>query len=200
VGRLAEQKGHEGLLRAVPDIARREPNAHFVWVGNGPLESDLRERVRETRLNERVFIFPQRDDVPELMAASDLVVLPSLFEGLPLVVLEAMSAGLPVVGTRVCGTSEAISDGVTGRLVEPGDVGVLAAAVLEVLEQPELAARWGAAGRLRVEREFTADRMGRETRALYESLLRPPRTLHLDAAAHADLSGTVAPYPVTSDW
>ncbi len=72
-----------------------------------------------------------RDDVPELMTAADFFVLPALFEGLPLVILEAIAAGLPVIGTRVCVISEAVIDEITGRLVEAGDVQVLAAAVLE---------------------------------------------------------------------
>ena len=118
----------------------------------------------------RVLFLGQRDDVPELMAGSDLLALPSLFEGLPLSALEAMAAGLPVVGTRVCGTSEAVLDGVTGRLVEPGDPEALAEAIVEVLQAPGLAARMGAAGRLRVEREFGAARMACETAAIYEEL------------------------------
>ena len=111
----------------------------------------------------------------DLMAAADLVVLPSLFEGLPLVVLEAMAAGLPVVGTRVCGTTEAVCDGMTGRLVEAQDAAALADAVLEVLERPELAARWGDARRRRFEREFQPARMARETAAVYEELLGAQR-------------------------
>ena len=111
------------------------------------------------------------------MAAADLFALPSLVEGLPLVVLEAMAAGLPVVGTRVPGTSEVVIDGVTGRLVPPGrlagcgEVAALAAAILETLQDPDLAARWGAAGQDLVEREFSAKRMARETADVYEELL-----------------------------
>ncbi len=180
VGRMLELKGYHCLLEAVPAVVEGEPNACFLWVGEGPLEGELRERARALGLDGRVRFAGRREDVPDLMAAADLFVLPSLVEGLPLVVLEAMAAGLPVVGTRVCGTSEAIRDGVTGRLVEAGglveagDMAALAAAILEPLEDPQLAARWGAAGRSLVEREFSAERMARETAKIYEGVLREP--------------------------
>jgi glycosyltransferase involved in cell wall biosynthesis len=111
----------------------------------------------------------ERHDVPDLLAASDLFVLPSLFEGLPLSLLEAMAAELPVVATRVCGTAEVICSG-SGRLVQSEDPSDLAAGMLEALEHPELAASWGRAGRLRVEQEFSSARMASETDALYDQL------------------------------
>jgi glycosyltransferase involved in cell wall biosynthesis len=139
-------------------------------------------------VQSRVLFLGGRADVPELMAGSDLLALPSLFEGLPLSALEAMAAGLPVVGTRVCGTSEAISDGVTGRIVEPADPQALADAILEVLQQPGLAARLGAAGRLRVKQKFGAARMARETAAIYEELLQAPAGRDLEIAGYPALS------------
>jgi glycosyltransferase involved in cell wall biosynthesis len=129
--------------------------------------------VRERGLESVVRFLGQRDDVPALLAASDLVVLPSLFEGLPLIILEAMAAGRPVVATRTSGTDEAVLDGKTGRLVPSGNPQALAAGVVEALSSPELAVRWGAAGRERWRREFTAVRMVRQTAAIYENLLLP---------------------------
>jgi glycosyltransferase involved in cell wall biosynthesis len=124
------------------------------------------------------------------MAAADLLVLPSLVEGLPLVVLEAMAAGLPVVGTRVCGTSETVVDGVTGRLVPPGRLGPgadgtgLASAILEVLQDDVLGGRWGTAGRARLERDFTADRMAHETADVYERVLLDTSARSADTPTH----------------
>lgn len=171
VGRLTEQKGHRFLLEAVPAVIECAPDAYFLWVGVGPLERELRQRIGALELDARVRLLGRCDDVPDLLAAVDLLVLPSLFEGLPLAVLEAMAAGLPVVGTRVCGTVETIRDGETGRLVEARDPSALAAAILEILAGPDLAARWGAAGRSLAEREFSATRMARDMAAIYDGLL-----------------------------
>lgn len=171
VGRFTAQKGHRILIEAMPAVVVERPDAHFVWVGLGPLEAELRASVRERGLTDRVHFIGERTDVPDLMAAADLFVLPSLFEGLPLVVLEAMAAGLPIVGTDVCGTAEAVVDGVTGRLVDAGDAGTLAAAIVDALAEPDLAARWGAAGRRRVACLFSASRMAREMGVIYAGAL-----------------------------
>jgi glycosyltransferase involved in cell wall biosynthesis len=177
IGRLIDVKGHHYLLDAMPAVVARQRDSRFVWVGDGPLEQELRNRVRALGLDAHVHFAGQRNDVQDLMAAADLLVLPSLVEGLPLVVLEAMAAGLPVVGTRVSGTSETVVDGVTGRLVPPGRLGpgadgtALASAILEVLHDGALGARWGAAGRARLERDFTAGRMAHETADVYERAL-----------------------------
>ncbi len=179
VARLSEQKGHRHLLEAIPAVLARAPDTYFVWVGEGPLEGDLRARISQFDLAERILLLGRRDDVPDLMAASDLFVLPSLFEGLPIVVLEAMGAGLPVVGTSVCGTSEVVADGISGRLVPARDAAALAAAVLEVLTQPSVAARWGAAGKLRLAHEFSATRMAHETMAIYQALWHQRKSSHL---------------------
>lgn len=177
VGRMIDVKGHLFTLRAVQEVRRRRPDVLFLWVGGGPLEADLRERVAESGLADSVSFAGHRDDVLDLIAASDVFLLASMVEGLPLVVLEAMAAGRPVVATRVCGTSEVVEDGVTGRLVESGrldgsgDAAALAEAILEPLVDPSSAARWGSAGRARVEAEFTAARMAQETAAVYDELL-----------------------------
>jgi len=177
IGRLIDVKGHHHLLDAVPMVVSQEPDTRFIWVGEGPLDQELRERVTALGLQHWVHFAGQRTDVPDLLAAADVFLLPSMVEGLPLVVLEAMAAGLPVVGTRVSGTSEIIVDGITGRLVErgrltgKGDPEALAAAILEPLQDRDLAARWGAAGALRVPTEFSARRMARETAQVYEELL-----------------------------
>lgn len=186
VGKLTVRKGYRTLVEALPTVAEREPEAYFAWVGEGALKDELRGRVRELGLQERVRLVGYREDVPDLMAASDLFVLPSLAEALPLVVLEAMAAGLPVVGTRVCGTSEAVRDGDTGRLVAAGDADALAAAVIETLGSPRLAARWGAAGQKLAEREFGAARMARETADIYEELIQRHEAKVPDRRAEGD--------------
>lgn len=171
VARMTEQKGHCYLLEAIPSIVAAVPNAHFIWVGEGPLAADLSRQATALGLHEpRLILAGRRNDVPELLAASDLFVLPSLFEGLPLVVLEAMADSVPVIGTRVCGTSETITDGFNGCLVEAKNSQALAAAISEALCKPSVTSRWAHAGRTRFEQEFSAARMAEETAALYEAL------------------------------
>ncbi|MCA1645063.1 MAG: glycosyltransferase family 4 protein [Chloroflexi bacterium] len=176
VARFEPQKGYGHLLGAVAHVLAANPSTHFVWVGNGSRHSELCERVRAQGLDAHVHLVGHRDDVPELMRAADLLVLPSLFEGLPLVVLEAMAAGLPVVATRVSGTTEALEDGVSGRLVAPADSAALALGVLEAIERPPLVAGWAKAAQERVEREFSAARMAREVANIYAEALASART------------------------
>jgi len=191
---MVRQKGYQDLLEVVPGVSARRPDARFVWAGEGSLEGELRARARALDVEHAVCFLGRRADVPDLLAAADLFVLPSRFEGLPLVALEAMAAGLPVIGTRVCGTSEVVLDGVTGRLVPPGAAPELTAAILEALEQPERSTRWGAAGRERVEREFSAGRMTRETIAVYEELFHQPAAAsdRRQVAAYAAEPGAMA--------
>jgi glycosyltransferase involved in cell wall biosynthesis len=170
VARYTEQKDHRTLLDAIPAILASEPRVRFVWVGTGPLQDSLLDTVRRQDLARHVLFLGQRDDVPELMEAADIFTLPSRFEGLPLVVLEAMAAGIPVVATRVCGTAEAVRHRMTGLLVEPGRPAELAAGLVEVLRNPAWAAQLGEHGRIRAQRCFSAERMARETLALYEEV------------------------------
>lgn len=171
VARMSEQKGHKHLVDAIPTVLAHEPHAHFVLVGDGPLEGELRRQAAMLRIDESRLIFAGwRQDIPRLLASADLFVLPSLFEGLPIVVLEAMAASCAIVGTTVCGTSEAIEDEVSGRLVEPGNPAALATGIIEGLCHTESVARWRAAARRTYRQLFTADRMGRETALVYETV------------------------------
>ncbi len=171
VARMTSQKGHDVLLAAAPAILARFPQARFAWVGEGPECGPLCTRARELGLSEAIGFLGHRDDVPALMAAADLFVLPSRFEGHPLAVLEALATGLPVVGTRVCGMEEAVVAGETGTLVEADRPEELAAAILDLLAQPERRERMGQAGRRLVAERFSARGMARATMALYEHLL-----------------------------
>ena len=114
----------------------------------------------------------QRADVARLLGALDIFVLPSLREALPIAVMEAMAMGLPVVATRVGGIPEVVEDGMTGCLVPPGDEAALAAALGRLVADPALAARLGAAGRARVQAQFTVEQMVRRVEHLYDELAR----------------------------
>lgn len=122
-------------------------------------------------LGDRFQCLGLRSDVPAILAAAELAVLPTLREGLPNVILEAMAAGKPVVASRVGGVPELVVDGETGFLVPPRDPEALARGVLTLLGDPARAEAMGQAGRERVIRCFSLDRMVRETQQLYEELL-----------------------------
>jgi glycosyltransferase involved in cell wall biosynthesis len=133
--------------------------------------AELRVYASERGVDDLVTFEGFRADVPQVMADLDVFVLPSLWEGFGLVLVEAMAAGRPVVASAVGPISEIVVDGVTGLLVPPGDPDALAEAIVRLLQDPELAAALGRAGRARVERELRVDTMVTRTEALYDELL-----------------------------
>jgi len=157
VGRFAARKGHDTALRALAAASPRLPDLRLVFAGDGELEADLKLLASELGVSGKVVFAGFRRDVPRLLAASDLLILPSEDECLPLVILEAMSSRLPVVSTDVGGISEAVDDGVTGVLVRPRDPDGLADAIVSVLGDAERCAEMGAAGRSKVEAEFSLE-------------------------------------------
>jgi glycosyltransferase involved in cell wall biosynthesis len=148
------------------------PNIRTLIAGDGPLRNELEETAHAFQLDEKVRFLGHRDDVPDLLAAADVLVLPSLYEGLPNVVLEAMRFGKPVVSTAAPGTTEVVSDGLTGLLVAVHDPTALARALRTVLDDPALARRLGDAGRARANNEFGGKAMIARFAALYEDLAR----------------------------
>ncbi len=172
IGYLEEIKGHRYLLQALPTILQLHPNVVVVFVGDGVLKASLEAQVRENQLVEKVVFAGWQEDVPGVLAASDLLVLPSLSEGLPFVVPEAMAAGLPVVATRVGGIPEAVIEGQTGLLVEPASPQGLEKAIVSLLDNPERARAMGKAGQARARDKFDVTRMVDETCGVYRDLLR----------------------------
>jgi glycosyltransferase involved in cell wall biosynthesis len=164
VGRLVLPKNFWDLGQALRAL---EPGSfRALVVGEGPQESYL-------RAIEGVELLGDREDVPDLLARSDVFVLSTLSEGMPMSILEAMAAGLPVVASAVGGIPEVVVDGETGLLVPPRDAAALAEALRRLLDDPELRRQMGAAGRARAEEHFDVARSGREHLALYERLLAP---------------------------
>jgi glycosyltransferase involved in cell wall biosynthesis len=171
LARLWWRKGLNYLLEAAALV----PQAMFVVAGEGPERELLETQARDAGIAARVVFLGQRDDIPRLLAACDVFVLPSLFEGLPLSVLEAMAAGKPVIATDVGGTAEAVIEGRTGLLVPPRDPLALASALSTVLNDRNLAAEFGRAGRLRATNEFSAEKMTLRNEAIYEDVLARSR-------------------------
>ena len=175
VMRLVPQKAPLDVIDAAGRLVRDVPDARFLIVGDGPLRESVEARCRTLEIRERVVFTGLRPDVPDLLAASDVLALASLWEGLPRVIPQAMAAGLPVVATAVGGNAEAVVDGVTGLLVPPRDPAALGAALAALLADPDRARALGAAGRARVD-EFSVHRMVDDIEALYETCLATRRT------------------------
>lgn len=167
VARFTAQKGHACLLRAAKEVSREMPHIVFLLVGDGPDREAMQILATALGLSNVVFL-GKRTDVPDLLAAADLFVLPSLFEGLPLVVLEAMALALPVVATRIGGTVEALGSG-HPFLVPVGKPSPLAAAIVAAIADKAASQAVGIEECKRFEQRFTATRMGQETASLYQA-------------------------------
>jgi glycosyltransferase involved in cell wall biosynthesis len=187
LSRLQKIKGVAYFLEAAARVGARVPEAHFLLVGDAfirpdPKGEDLRAvdessraRIRDTAaklgIGDRLHLTGVRKDVPAVLAASAVSVLPSLSEGTSNTLLESMAAGVPVVATAVGGTPEVIEHGINGLLVAPRDAGALADAICELLLDRSLAQRIGAEGRRTVVSHYSMERMVRETADLYANLL-----------------------------
>jgi glycosyltransferase involved in cell wall biosynthesis len=178
VGSVDERKGHVYFLDACARIHIRYPAARFVIVGHsddGPADQvdyvrELRTRAGALGLNRCLSFVPARPDVPEVMAALDILVQPSLTEAGPRAPLEAMAMARPVVGTRIEGTAEEVMDGETGLLVEPRDGLALAGAIATLLDDTALRARMGRAGRARIEETYSLAATAGLIEQLYEDV------------------------------
>ncbi len=169
VARLDPQKGHRYLLTAATEV----PDAIFALAGDGPERPALEELADRLGVRDRVRFLGARSDVADLLAACDVFVLPSLFEGFPISVLEAMAAGCPVIATAIGGTDEVVIHGESGLLVPPADPPALASALRLLLADTDLRARLSAAGRDRVSTEFSARDMVRRVTEIYGRLTAP---------------------------
>lgn len=173
VGNLQPRKGHRVLLRALAAIRAHRPELpwHLAIAGRGQEAASLAAFAADAGLADRVALLGHREDVPDLHAAADVFVMPSLWEGLPLALLEAMAAGTAVVASAVSGIPEAVTFGVHGLLVPPGDDKGLEQALEIVLTDHQLRRQLGAAARRRARSEFTLTRMADDYQRIYEDAL-----------------------------
>lgn len=173
VANLYVYKGHADLIEAMGAVARRAPEAHLVLVGREAQMGDqVRTRAAELGLAGKVHLLGERQDVPDLMHAFDILVLPSHEEGFSNAILEGMAASLPVVATDVGGNPESVLHGETGLIVPPHKPAALAEALVGLLLDRDRARWMGAAGRVRVSTRFSPESMVTSMQALYEELLR----------------------------
>lgn len=171
VGNLRPVKNHSFLLRACRLLVDRQVGFLLLLVGAGLEEGRLRRQVRDLSLTEHVRFLGGREDVPVVLAASDLFVLSSLWEGLPRSVMEAMAGRLAVVATDAGGVKELVVDGETGYVLPVSDAAAFAGRMAELLENPALRRRMGEAGYRRVQERFTEDRMVRAMEKIYLEVL-----------------------------
>ena len=172
IGRLlSAQKGQELLIRAMPGVLRLCPNAILLVVGDGPDRAELETLVRGLGLGQAVRLLGHRDDIPEVLASTDVLVLPSLCEeAFPLAALEGLAAGRPVVAFAVGGLREIVCDGATGLLVAKGDVPGLVEAIVRLVQNPTLGDQLGRAGKQFAAR-FTVEAHVMQLMDLYEEIV-----------------------------
>lgn len=171
VGRLHPQKGYRYLLKAMQIINRALPGVKLILVGDGPLRGELAGLATDSGLEDKVIFAGQRDDIPRILAASDIYVNSSLFEGLPFSILEAMAAGVPVVATAVDGNKEIVTDAYNGIVVPPEDAEALAKAVSILASDSNRRSTLGMQGREVVSNRFSTDMMLRKTEQLYREVV-----------------------------
>jgi glycosyltransferase involved in cell wall biosynthesis len=180
VGRLEAPKNPLMAVRAF--AALDDPRAHLVMLGEGSLRGELITLVRERELGKRVHLLGKRTDIPDCLAASDVFVLSSNWEGNPLAVMEAMAAGLPVIGTTVGGVPELVGSGQHGILVDPGNDGAFSDAMRILLNNVDKRLAMAAAARVHAKKAFDVQAMVRGYTAIYEAALAGSLRLRACAA------------------
>ena len=162
-------KGHSDFLKAAREVISQIPKVRVLLVGEDRgIRKDVEKQAEEFGIHNFIQFLGRRDDVPHLLAAADLSVLPSHEEGFSNVILESMAAGLPVVATRVGGNSEAVVDGASGWLVPPRNPSIMAEKIVDLFGDPQRATSWGKSGSDRVKENFTIEKMVEAHLKLYE--------------------------------
>ncbi|MBN1476983.1 glycosyltransferase family 4 protein [Candidatus Sumerlaeota bacterium] len=173
IARLMPQKDPETYLRAVKICVDRGAPGRFILIGTGELLPRCERLARDLGLGpEQLLFLGERRDVPQILPAVGVFVLPSLWEGLPLTLLEALEACAPIVCTDIPGNDEVVEHGSNGLLVPPRDPEALASAITWLLENRDEASRFAEAGYQRLITDFTMDRMIRQTQEVYDRLWR----------------------------
>ncbi|MDY6866963.1 MAG: glycosyltransferase family 4 protein [Chloroflexota bacterium] len=171
VARLTTQKGHCHLIEAAPKIVSHYPDVHFLFIGHGELKESLKKQAQDLAVSQNIHFLGVRDDIPKILALSEIFVLPSLWEGLSIALLEAMASATPIVATAVSGTTQVMIPDETGLIVPPGDSQALAEAIIKMLHNPAEAQAMGEAAKKHVIEHYSAQKQADEHMALYRQLL-----------------------------
>lgn len=179
IARLVPKKGVEYAIRAVATVAKRYPNLEYHIIGEGPLEGELQQLIRELDVDRRVILHggQTQDEIMQMLERADIFVLPSVTsddgdqEGIPMSIAEAMSMRLPVISTYHSGIPELVQNGVSGVLVPERDEAALTNSVVYLIENPNIRERMGEAGREIVKQQFNLDIQDKQLLDIYEHVL-----------------------------
>ena len=169
VARFEQPKDHLMLVSSLSGI--KDIDWSLDLVGDGPLLDSVRNRVFQLGIQDRVNFLGRRSDVAAILEKSDVFVLTSFWEGFPLSIIEAMRASIPTIASNVGGVAEAIDEGVTGFLIDVGDVSALQIYLRELILDPEKRRALGENARLKYEDSFTFEIMAKKTLEVYEAVL-----------------------------
>lgn len=170
-GRLAKQKGVEYLIEAAKPIVDQYPHVHFIWAGQGKLESALRTKIANLNLALNFHLIGFQKNVSSLLKAADLFVLPSLYEGMPNSLMEALAHGLPAVSTNVNGVNELMIEEEHGVITNAGDSEVLQKAIIEMLNNKDLR-KLGENAKHHVSTTFSIERMANDLESYLLQLIQ----------------------------
>lgn len=174
-GRMQTVKDQTNLARAFVEALsvapQLRPRLRLIMIGDGPLRQESLAILEAAGVADLAWLPGERKDIPEIMRGLDCFVLPSLGEGISNTILEAMASGLPVIATAVGGNIELVSEGISGRLVPAADPSALAKAIVDLVQQPELAKSLGQQGRRQIEQRYSMAAMVQSYQQLYDHLL-----------------------------
>lgn len=172
IGNLEPRKSHEYFIRAAARVLRDAPDARFFVAGEGDLRPTLTQEIESLKLTDRIILLGRRDDVLRLLAATDVYVRPGIVEGfIGITVLEAQTLGVPVIAFDLEDVKLAVTDSISGRIVARGDEQALADAILELLDDGEVAERIGAGGRQQVLEHYSIERIADRLEDLYRDVI-----------------------------
>ncbi|HSQ27163.1 MAG TPA: glycosyltransferase family 4 protein [Anaerolineales bacterium] len=171
IGRFSPQKNPLDWVRVASLIAAREEKAFFLLVGDGPMRAEVEEHLDQTGIRKRTILTGLRRDIPQLLAAMDIFLITSLWEGLPRVIPQAMAMGLPVLANSADGVQEIIQNGENGYLFQAGEIEQMAEVCVQLMHDPDQRMDLGQRGRESVLQAFDLQRMIEQITALYEKYI-----------------------------